>query len=114
MNERHEGQLKLAHQLYDDRDLKQELLWQREFLDTGYLSYQQVCFNKWIFDECLKRLENRKVGKWVYDEASQNWRCSECNETPKTIGFVGSSAFMTEHFKYCNHCGIEMRGSENG
>ena len=57
MNERHEGQLKIAHQLYDNRDLKQELLWQREFLDTGYLSYQQVCFNKWIFDECLKRLQ---------------------------------------------------------
>ena len=56
MNERHEGQLKLAHQWYDNRDLKQELLWQREFLDTGYLSFQQVCFNKWIFDECLKKL----------------------------------------------------------
>lgn len=57
MNERHKGQLKIAHQIYDNRDLKQELLWQREFLDTGYLSWQQVCFNKWIFDECLKRLE---------------------------------------------------------
>ncbi len=60
MNERHEGQLKIAHQLYDNRDLKQELLWQREFLDTGYLSYQQVCFNKWIFDESLKRLEKQE------------------------------------------------------
>jgi hypothetical protein len=57
MNERHEGQLKFAHHWYDNRDLKQELLWQREFLDTGYLSFQQVCFNKWIFAECLKKLK---------------------------------------------------------
>ncbi len=46
MNERHKGQLKIAHRLYDNRDLKQELMWQREFLDTGYLSYQQVCFKR--------------------------------------------------------------------
>lgn len=39
MNERHKGQLKLAHHLYDNRDFKKELIYQREFLDTGYLSY---------------------------------------------------------------------------
>ena len=68
MNERHEGQLKIAHQLYDNRDLKQELLWQREFLDTGYLSYQQVCFNKWIFDECLKRLQKLEKIEQIVNE----------------------------------------------
>jgi len=73
MNERHEAQLKLAHQLYSNRDLKQELLWQREFLDTGYLSYQQVCFNKWIFDESLKRLEKlEKIGQIVNSEVDPN------------------------------------------
>lgn len=59
-------------------------------------------------------VEERKVGKWIYDKTSQNWRCSECNETPKTMGYVGTSAFMTEHFKFCNHCGAKMRGAENG
>ena len=73
MNERHEGQLKIAHQLYNNRDLKQELLWQREFLDTGYLSYQQVCFNKWIFDESLKRLEKlEKIEQIVSDYGLTN------------------------------------------
>lgn len=58
-------------------------------------------------------IEEHKVGKWIYDKTSQNWRCSKCNETPKTLGYVGTSAFMTEHFKFCNHCGSEMVGAEN-
>ena len=57
-------------------------------------------------------VEEHKVGKWIYDKTSQNWRCSECSETPKTLGYVGTSAFMTEHFKFCNHCGAEMLGVE--
>lgn len=67
------------------------------------------------YDEMTKPLDEevRKVGKWIYDKASQNWRCSVCNETPKTLGYVGTSAFMTEHFKFCNHCGSEMVGAEN-
>ena len=59
-------------------------------------------------------LEERKVGKWIYDKTIQNWRCSECSETPKTMGYVGTADFMTEHFKFCNHCGTEMVGAENG
>ena len=55
----------------------------------------------------------RKVGKWIYDKAIQNWRCSECNETPRTLGFVGTADFMAEHFRFCNHCGAEMRESED-
>lgn len=50
----------------------------------------------------------RKKGKWIYDKTIQNWRCSECNETPKTLGFVGTADFMVEHFRFCNHCGAEM------
>lgn len=56
----------------------------------------------------------RKVGKWIYDKTSQNWRCSECNETPKTLGYVGTADFMEKEFVFCNHCGAEMRGSEDG
>ena len=54
----------------------------------------------------------RKKGKWIYDKTIQNWRCSECNETPKTLGFVGTADFMVEHFRFCNHCGAEMEGEE--
>ncbi len=60
----------------------------------------------------LPNVEERKVGKWIYNNGIQNWECSECGETPKTLGYVGTSLFMTEHFKFCNHCGAEMRGVE--
>ena len=55
----------------------------------------------------IKALEQEpKTGHWIYDNF--NWRCSECNETPKTSGYVGTADFMTEHFKFCNHCGARM------
>lgn len=55
----------------------------------------------------LETLEQEpKTGHWIYD--NYNWRCSECNETPKTLGYVGTADFMTEHFKFCNHCGAKM------
>ncbi len=47
-----------------------------------------------------------KTGHWIYE--NYNWRCSECNEAPKTLGYVGTADFMTEHFKFCNHCGAKM------
>ena len=67
------------------------------------------------YDEMTKPLDEevRKVGKWIYDKASQNWRCSVCNETPKTLGYVGTSDFMEKEFAFCNHCGSEMVGAEN-
>ena len=46
---------------------------------------------------------------WIYDETLENWRCSKYNETPKTMGYVGTADFMAEHFKFCNHCGADMR-----
>lgn len=52
-----------------------------------------------------------KTGHWIFD--NNNWRCSECNETPKTIGYVGTADFMTEHFKFCNHCGAKMEPQES-
>lgn len=61
----------------------------------------------------LVEIEERKVGKWIYDKTSQNWRCSECNETQKTLGYVGTADFMAEHFRFCNHCGTEMRDVED-
>ena len=74
-----------------------------------------------FIDRLVKELESlppvtptRKVGKWIYDKAIQNWRCSVCNKTPKTMGFCGTSDFMEKEFTFCNHCGAEMRGSESG
>ena len=61
----------------------------------------------------LPNVEERKVGKWLYDKTIENWRCSECNETPKTIGYVGTADFMEKEFAFCNHCGAEMRGAED-
>lgn len=51
----------------------------------------------------------QRVGRWVYDKTIENWRCSECSETPKTIGYVGTTNFMAEHFRFCNHCGTKMQ-----
>lgn len=57
----------------------------------------------------IKALEQEpKTGHWIYDKTIENWRCSKCNETPKTMGYVGTADFMAEHFKFCNHCGCRM------
>ena len=58
-------------------------------------------------------VQERKVGKWIYNKAIHNWQCSVCNETPKTMGFCGTSDFMEKEFAFCNHCGAEMRGAED-
>ena len=58
-------------------------------------------------DRCRECGKMRK-GHWIYDETIENWRCSKCNETPKTMGYVGTADFMAEHFKFCNHCGRRM------
>ena len=58
---------------------------------------------------CKYRANERPQGEWIYDERLNNWKCSECGETPKTIGYVGNTDFMKEHFKFCNHCGANMR-----
>ena len=65
-------------------------------------------FLKNIVKECPS-VPERPQGEWIYDEKLCNWKCSECGETPKTIGYAGNREFMTEHFKYCNHCGADMR-----
>lgn len=54
----------------------------------------------------------RPKAHWIYDKSIDNWRCSKCGETPKTIGYVGTDTFMAEHFKYCNHCGAEMESED--
>lgn len=54
-----------------------------------------------------------KTGHWIYDDIVNNWRCDKCGETPKTMGYVGSADFMSEHFRFCNHCGSKMVEQES-
>ena len=49
-----------------------------------------------------------RKGHWIYDNIVNNWRCDKCGETPKTMGYVGTADFMSEHFRFCNHCGARM------
>lgn len=55
--EEREEELKIAHQMFDNRNLLTELRWQRDFFKNGYISKQEKLFNMWIFDECIKALE---------------------------------------------------------
>jgi hypothetical protein len=82
------------------------------------LEYQQYLHGKmsneenhklWEFIKELPSVTPKlKTGHWFYDKSIENWRCSECEETPKTVGYCGSANFMVEHFKFCNHCGAKM------
>ena len=50
-------------------------------------------------------------GEWIYDKSINNWRCSKCGQTPPPTGYVGDTDFMAAHFKFCNHCGMAMKGA---
>lgn len=76
-------------------------------------SIDKVKMEQIIRDELPSVTPQPKVGKWLYDKTIENWRCSICNETPKTLGYVGTDDFMAEHFKFCNHCGMKMGVSKD-
>jgi hypothetical protein len=69
------------------------------------LNYGQIME---YIDKIPSVIPQPKIGRWIYDKNIDNWKCSECGETPKTMGYCGAVAFMAEHFKYCNHCGTKM------
>lgn len=56
-----EEKLQKAHQMFDNRNLLTELKWQREYFKGGYVSNQEELFNLWIFDECIKALEQEPI-----------------------------------------------------
>jgi hypothetical protein len=66
-------------------------------------------YNK-VIRSAVEEMKQSKTGHWIYDKRLENWKCSECGRTPKTIGYVGRAEFMREHFKFCNHCGAKMIG----
>lgn len=95
-----------AHKLYDNsRNLISELRWQRTYFcrGTNIITKEEKLFNIWIFDECLKRLEERKVGKWIKKYQYGNDYCSECNYENCGYGYP----------KFCPNCGAEMKGESN-
>lgn len=57
---------------------------------------------------------SKNKGEWIYDKGIHNWRCSKCGQTPPPTGYVGMVDFMATHFKFCNHCGADMRGEADG
>lgn len=64
----------------------------------------------WGIDGGDRTVYARPQGEWIYDDILNNWKCSLCGETPKTIGYVGTALFMHNEFKFCNHCGAKMIG----
>ena len=58
-----EEKLQKAHRMFDNRNLLTELKWQREYFKSGYVNSQEELFNLWIFDECIKVLEQEPTTK---------------------------------------------------
>lgn len=58
-----EEKLQKAHRMFDNRNLLIELKWQREYFKSGYVNSQEELFNLWIFDECIKTLEQEPTTK---------------------------------------------------
>jgi hypothetical protein len=126
-----EEMIEQAHKLYDNsRNLISELRWQRTYFcrGTNIISKEEKLFNIWIFDECLKRLEERKVGKWEYKQLGfrkYGVVCTSCGYAMH-IGYDFTSMeefkdmverkLQNPHItmdKYCRKCGAEMKGTEN-
>ncbi len=90
-----------------------------EWVEDGCVVKCSACgspreFSDWICcPVCGKKAvsslsENKE--KWIYDKGINNWRCSKCGQTPPPTGYVGNADFMATYFKFCNHCGADMRG----
>lgn len=102
-----EEMIEQAHKLYDNnRNLISELRWQRTYFcrGTNIITKQEKLFNIWIFDECLKRLEERKSGLcWIerFDNEDKWLECPHCHKDSDNA------------YAYCPNCGADMRGSNN-
>ena len=70
--------------MFDNRNLLIELKWQREYFKRGYISNQEELFNLWIFDECIKVLEQEpRKGYLSIDDVMSvfdDFMCGEVDE----------------------------------
>ena len=69
-----EEKLQKAHQMFDNRNLLIELKWQREYFKRGYVSNREELFNLWIFDECIKALEQEPILDKIREQIKSNLR----------------------------------------
>lgn len=85
----------------------------RQAVNEGFKKYDNSSFAYGCMWDYINKLPpvtpKEKTGRWIYDKKIENWRCSECNEIPRTMGYVGTADFMAEHFNFCNHCGAKMQ-----
>lgn len=73
-----------------------------------------VCGNnpKWC-ENCVSKgkcASTKPQGEWNFNGFT--YSCSFCGKSPKTIGYCGSTAFMTDNFKFCPNCGADMREAD--
>lgn len=68
-----------------------------------------TCASDIVIAQLEKEFESDNKGEWIYDKGIENWRCSKCGQAPPPTGYVGNADFMVAHFKFCNHCGTDMR-----
>lgn len=61
MNEKREKQLRKAKAKFGNRNLMEELEWQRNCFTIGYVNRQEELFNLWIFNECYERLKAEQI-----------------------------------------------------
>jgi alkyl sulfatase BDS1-like metallo-beta-lactamase superfamily hydrolase len=62
-----EEELKKAHQMFDNRNLITELKWSRRNFNQirGAISKNSKLYYTWIFDQCIKALEQGSIIDWV-------------------------------------------------
>lgn len=67
----------------------------------------------WAIKEMKAIQPERKIGRWfVLDEcANEGIYCSECHKKVFKIDY--SNTMKWKNFKFCPHCGADMRGEQN-
>lgn len=60
-------ELKKAHQMFDSRNLITELKWSRRNFNQirGAISKNSKLYYTWIFDQCIKALEQESITDWI-------------------------------------------------
>lgn len=61
MNEKREKQLREAKAKFGNRNLMEELEWQRNCFTIGYVDRKYELYNLWIFNECYERLKAAQI-----------------------------------------------------
>lgn len=78
-------------------------------LDGGYVIFRDKLFASKKSIDKLPTIDPVKHGHWVFDE---RWwyppKCSVCNGSPDTPGFLGKEDFYHTNFCFCPKCGAKM------